>query len=564
MNILRSPFFKITLIVFTVLISGLVWYSPFLFKGYSPDAVNDQLVLARNLDKSGKFSLYNDHGVLLASDMVSEAGETSSIGNKLTARLYSKIFDTFGQMEISEIVTVSVIINSLTLLTYAFLVYYLFGVKTSLVFSLVYSFLPTNWRNVYALGNYEFSFLFLSLFFLLFFFGREKKYSQIYLAVSGFFLSLTVLAKEAYLITLPVLFVFLLLQKKRKELVWVFAPILIVMSLFYFPSFFAGENVYKGQLLTQAPDKQYDFSLAGHLYPDYYTFRFDREDFLKQYEQIEKGEQGFIKSINVKKAAANVGVKDINLWERFIVGSNLFLAHTARFLSLEDMGGPFIFSLGFLGALYLRKRDVFLQKFFVWWIGSSIFLFSFVAIAGRNHLMDFGWAIALLVALGAGYLFEVVSRNFDLSGRKKMIMGVLAAIILVYGLLVTDHAAWGRAYDSAILKTYAYADAIKGKNIASQDVVATGIRHDENLTLNFLADRSLIVFRPETMEKILAQGKGKEVFQEFNIKYILGYPDDLSQKIAKSTGANIIATDKINYKIPESSPAKSLLMNLIR
>ena len=32
-------------------------------------------------------------------------------------------------------------------------------------------------------------------------------------------------------------------------------------------------------------------------------------------------------------------------------------------------------------------------------MGGSIFLFSFVAIAGRNHLMDFGWAIALLVAL---------------------------------------------------------------------------------------------------------------------------------------------------------------------
>lgn len=145
-----------------------------------------------------------------------------------------------------------------------------------------------------------------------------------------------------------------------------------------------------------------------------------------------------------------------------------------------------------------------------------------------------------------------------------MIMGVLATIVLVYGLLVTDHVAWGRAYDGATLKTYAYADAIREKNIASQGVVATGIRHDENLTLNFLVDRSLVVFRPETMEKILAQGKGKEVFQEFNIKYILGYPDDLSQRIAKITGADIIATDKISYKFTESSPAKSLLMNLIR
>lgn len=564
MSILKNSYLKITAIFFVALVAGLVWYSPFLFKGYSPDVVNDQLVLARNMAKTGKFSLYNDHGVLLASDMVARTGETSSIGNKLTARLYSKVFGAFGQLGVSEIVTVSVIINSLTILAYAFLVYYLFGIKTSLVFSLVYAFLPTNWRNVYALGNYEFSFLFLSLFFLLFFFGREKKYSQAYLTASGLFLSLAILAKEAFLIMLPVLFVFFILQRKNKELVWIFAPVVIVMSIFYLPSFFGGENIYKGQLLTQAPDKQYDFSLAGHLYPDYYTFRFDQEDFLKHYKQIEKGEQGIIKSLNVKKAAANVGVKDINLWERIIVGANLFLAHAARFLSLEDVGGPFVFSLGFLGVLYLKKRNDFLRKFFIWWIGGSIFLFSFVAIAGRNHLMDFGWAIALLVTLGAGYVFEIVVRNFDLSDRKKLITSVLASLILIYGLLVADHAAWGRAYDGAILKTYAYADAVKDKNIANQDVIATAIRQDENLLLNFLADKSVIVFRPETMEKILAQGKAKEVFKDFNIKHILGYSDDLSQKIVKASGSGIIATDKIGYKTPDSSPAKSLLMNLIR
>ena len=42
-------------------------------------------------------------------------------------------------------------------------------------------------------------------------------------------------------------------------------------------------------------------------------------------------------------------------------------------------------------------------------MGGSIFLFSFVAIAGRNHLMDFGWAIAL-VALGAGYVLRPLAQ----------------------------------------------------------------------------------------------------------------------------------------------------------
>ena len=564
MSVLRNYFFKITIIIFAVFISGIVWYSPFLFKGYSPDAINDQLVLARNMTVSGKYSLYNDHGVLLASDMIAEKGEVSSIGNKFTAVLYSKVINFFGWQDTGGFLLISIILNALALLVFSFTALRLFGAKTALVFIFIYALLPTNWRTVYALGNYEFSLFFLSFFFLFFLLGRDKKYSYVYFIFAGTFLSGAVLAKEAFLMILPILFAHLFLKKKFKMLIYIFAPVVIIMSIFYLPSFLGGNNIYKSQLLTKVLDKQYDFSLAGHLYPDYYTFRFGREEFLKQYEQIEKGENGIIKSLNIKKAAANVGVKNIGLFERVIVGIHLFIAHVARFFSLEDIGGPFIFLLGFLGTVYLKKKDLFLQRFLIWWIGGSVLLFSFVAIAGRNHLVDFGWAIALLVALGVGYIFEMIGRNFDLIGRKKMIMGVLATIVLVYGLLVTDHVAWGRAYDGATLKTYAYADAIREKNIASQGVVATGIRHDENLTLNFLVDRSLVVFRPETMEKILAQGKGKEVFQEFNIKYILGYPDDLSQRIAKITGADIIATDKISYKFTESSPAKSLLMNLIR
>jgi len=564
MSVLRSYFFKITIIVFASFISGIIWYSPFLFKGHSPDAVNDQLVLARNMAKTGKYSLYNDHGVLLASDMVAEKGEESSVGNRFTAVLYSKIINLFGWQSMGGFLLASTILNALALLVFSFIALRLFGAKVALIFIFVYALLPTNWRTVYALGNYEFALFFLSLFFLFFLLGRDKKYSYAYFILSGIFLSGAVLAKEAFLMILPILFIYLFIQKKNKMLICVFVPIIIIMSVFYLPNFFGGNNIYKSQILTKSPDKQYDFSLAGHLYPDYYTFRFDRNDFLKQYEQTEKGKEGLIKSLNIKKAAANVGVKDIGLLERVFVGSNLLIAHVARFFSLEDVGGPFIFLLGFFGSFYLRKRDRFLQMFLICWIGGSVLLFSYAAIAGRNHLVDFGWAIALFVSSGAVYLFDILGRHFNFDGKKKLAMNIFVAALFFYGLIVSDHAAWGRAYDSAILKVYAYADALKEKNIAPQDVIATGIRHDENLMLNFLSDKSLIVFRPETMEKILKEKNGKDVFSEFNIKYILGYSDELSQRIAKEAGIAVIASDKIIYKIPESSPAKSLLMNLVK
>ena len=165
MNFFQKTTVKIVLIIFAVFVAGAIWYSPFLFKGYLPDAVNDQLVLARNLQKTAKYSMYNDRGVLLSSSEVASSGEPSAIGNKLTAGLYSKILSYTGQININSFMYISLIINSLTLLVFAFLVYYLFGARIALMFSFVYALLPTNWRTVYALGNYEFALLSLSLFF---------------------------------------------------------------------------------------------------------------------------------------------------------------------------------------------------------------------------------------------------------------------------------------------------------------------------------------------------------------------------------------------------------------
>jgi len=59
----------------------------------------------------------------------------STIGNRLTAGLYSKILGYMGQLDINDFMVVSVIINSLTLLVLVFLVYYLLGTKIALMFS---------------------------------------------------------------------------------------------------------------------------------------------------------------------------------------------------------------------------------------------------------------------------------------------------------------------------------------------------------------------------------------------------------------------------------------------
>ena len=186
--------------------AGAIWYSPFLFKGYLPDAVNDQLVLARNMTVSGKYSLYNDHGVLLASDMIAEKGEVSSIGNKFTAVLYSKVINFFGWQDTGGFLLISIILNALALLVFL-LSHFVFWRKNRPCFYFYLCAFAHELAHSLCLweimsSRYSF-FLSFSCFFAC---GRDKKYSYVYFIFAGTFLSGAVLAKEAFLMILPILF----------------------------------------------------------------------------------------------------------------------------------------------------------------------------------------------------------------------------------------------------------------------------------------------------------------------------------------------------------------------
>lgn len=570
---LNSKILNVLFLILPVFAVSFLWYTPILFKGYHPDVINDQIVLARNLADSGKFSLYNDHGVIISSDLVKEKGEVSSIGNKFTAYLYAEIFKKFGVLRFDEIVLVSVILNALTLLIFSFTVFYLFNIKAAVVFSFVYALFPFYWRNIYFLGNYEFSVLFLAFFFLFFLLGKEKKHEWIYFIFAGIFLSLALLTKEAFMLMTPALFFYLILEKKKggdkrnwleniKSAAFLFFPILIILSVFYLPNFLKGENIYRSQLFSKAPQKKFDFSLAGHLFPDYYTFRFDREDFFRKSEIENSG----LKSIYFKKAASNTGEAKIGILERAIVGATLFMGHISRFVSLEEIGGPIVFILIILGALYLKKEKKFLFRFFIFQIAWAVFLLSFVLFAGRGHLADFAFALGVFFALGILYITEIFSKYFNFSFLKEKIFFSLIFTAVLYHLFLVNHIAWGKAYDKEkdISKLYAFSNEIEEKNINSGDVIATGLRQDENLTLNFLSNKSVIVFRPETLKKLSQNGKIKDVFNEFNIKYILGYDNVLSEEIEKETGAkNIFLSGKENKNL-ENSQLKTWIMGIIR
>ena len=219
------------LIVF--ILAVVVWYSPVLFKGYSAYIISTNTVLSQNLYQTGFYSIENDLNVFLSPNLIESQGHISAYGNKLTSLIYAQIFKITGLPQVSDFILLSIFIHALTLLIFTGVVFYLFDFKKALVFSLIYIVLPFNWTLPYKLASYEFTLLFLALFFLFYFYGiKQKKYNYFYLIISGIFLGLACLAKEATLLIAPFLFIFLLLKKQKRYLIYIFIPFSILLAIF--------------------------------------------------------------------------------------------------------------------------------------------------------------------------------------------------------------------------------------------------------------------------------------------------------------------------------------------
>jgi hypothetical protein len=234
----------------------------------------------------------------------------------------------------------------------------------------------------------------------------------------------------------------------------------------------------------------------------------------------------------------------------------LTVRHISRFFSLEYLGGPFIFLLIILGALKLRAQDKPLYQFFVYWILATIFLLSFVILAARNHLMDFNWAIALLISLGILSLGKLIKRNY---------FYLFIVLVVLYNLILVNHVAWSRIYDqSENLIIQAYSQEIRKINPSDREVIAVNLDAGGVYELNYLTNQSIVLFTPQTIKNLLAKDELDSAFDKFKVNYLLGYSKKLSEQVAEETSVKIIAFDSLKPIKPEISRNRAWLMNIIK
>lgn len=545
-----------------------VWYSPIVFKGYSSQGISKEMVLAKNYFQTGILADQNDLSITLAPSLVKEEGYPLVLAKYLRSFFYAQIFKITDIPDYNNLVLMSIILYALVLVLFTILILYLFNIKTAIIFSLIYIFSSLGWGLAYRMADYEFCLFFWALFFIFYFLGTKKtkqsqnKLNNLFFVFSGAFLALSVLSAEVTLVFALAFFVFLAVHKLKYQLIYIFVPFIILLMIFWLPSFLSGENRYVS-LLTGRTTEESIVLVQLHVFSDPYTYYFEKEEFL---EKLKGQDLGWIENLQTKKDLTNYGFAGISFFERIKVGFYILFQHLSRFFSLEDFGGPFILLLWILGMVYLKRKDAYFYKLFIYWIGISLFIFSFVILVSRDHLMDFIWPIILGIVLGLFYILQMVKNHFQIEGRRALILDVIIIGLILYNLIMVNHVILGRKYDSDFVpRSITYTQEIEKFSIEDWEVIATPEDVPGQVdTLNYLTNKSFVVFRGSTLNKLLEQGKIKQAFEAFGVKYILGYSDELSNKVVDQAGVINIASNSLKIDIGEISADKSFFMNIVR
>jgi len=541
-------------LVFVFMLALFIWYSPILLKGYPVQQIDQQgtITMARNYLRSGVLGSENDLNVVVAPSLVKSEANITSLGNKLTIFSHTIIFKIFGYLTWEQVVFLVIAIHALSLIFFSITIFYLFGFKESIIFSLIYILLPVNWRLALTISNYEFALLFFSLFTILFFGFKNYKHQWFFLILSGLFLGLAGLAKEAMFLSFPIIFFWLFYYKEIKKIFLVFVPVFLLLLLFWLPSFLGGNNDYL-KLFVQTELAHSDFQNYSHAYIDPYTYHFDKESVSSEInESVSNHTSGWLYYVSRLKAGANMGIRQVNIVERLSVGTVSLAKQISKFMAIEDIGGPFIFLLMIIGFYHLKQRDKNIYFLFFIWPIFVVFLLSYAVLGVRNHLMDFSWIIAALVSLGLVGI-EPFLKNYYQFGKNTKLFYIFVIFITLYSLVLANHVQWGRSYDDTQYlatkylaeKIVTYPSVASGQTdnkiiIGDNEVIAVG-RRTLHPGLNYLTEKSVVFFSPESVNKLVKNKQLQEAFDKFNIKYIIGYSEEVSDLIIENSNAKNIA-----------------------
>lgn len=509
------PHSKIKLIIIVIVIFALnviVWYMPLKYKGYAPQPVTRNLIIARNLHLSGKPAIENKMGVFLNSSQIKEQKLFESKSDQLTYLIYAKIYDLIGYYKDNAQYITLIIFALVNALLFLF-ISHKFKLLIGLLFSGLSILTPVIWQGVLMPGFYEWAILFFVLGFI--FYWLKQRTNLIYLFLASIFFSLAILARNAFFISVAAIGLFELINKKSfKRILVLGLPIILIVILPFFISY-----LQTGSLFVETDS----YTSYGHCFPDPYTFHFNRENYIQTRIQSARGDE----LVCLGEYGHNI---NINEHISVIFDSTKF--YIREFLRLISWGGPLILFLIILGLIKLKQKyPKMLKLFYIWFI---IWLIGLIILktSNWNHMLEIWIPMVLLISLGTYYLGQILKNNkiFTLTQKQKFWLLVIGCFLLLGHFVVSSKWMFHEEYNTSNI-----VPALEGSQIINQaNLINTAVIAVDNYSLvmlNYYTDKSIIKFSSQTIEKLIQSGKLKDAFEKFGVTHVMGYNDELNQKI---------------------------------
>jgi len=528
MIIMRKKYL-IIIIILIFIISIIVRYSPVFHKGYSYRISTTNLVLAKNLSLVNKYSFESDKNVVLSSSLIKKDGVSASTSNKLTPVIYSKIFNTFG-LNTDIPLYVSLFLYGITTILLFLLILKLSNLKIALIFAGIDIFIPFVLSGTIWFGFYEWAMLFFII--AIFIYLWKNKPSGWRLLLSGVFFGLAALARNAFVISFVPFLIYdfysnVLSKYNWKSIglwiwpvakrVFIFAlPVVLLFGGFMIQDYLSEQN-------NTYLDKS-NIKFDSHLFPDPYTYHFDKENFINQIKTTAQGDQ-----INALIAYGYLDDWKVEVKMRVVS----LIYYIKNFLRLPTMGGIVSIFFLILGTIFLYKNK---RKYFILFVlWGVIWLFCLVGLKTTNvdHFLEIRFPLVILMSLGVYASLKFIwDSNLKTKSKHLLIIGLL--LVVFFHLIHANRWMFHEQY--LYSKTEEKIELLETINksdleIVSSDVIAVP---DKSVFLNYYTDFNYISFRPATIEKLLKENKLQWAFDQFGVTHIAGFKD-LNREITKAT-----------------------------
>ncbi|MFA6039765.1 MAG: glycosyltransferase family 39 protein [Candidatus Peribacteraceae bacterium] len=535
-----GPRWQAALMVVCCLALVLFWMLPAILAGYPPFLPG--IEMARDFSETGMFS--------------------ANIARLMTLFLSAMHAAGIGWRDSMGWTWLNASLMSASVVAFWLLVRRLFGAGTAWVATLIYALMPMYWLEAVKMDGYALGLL-LTFLSALVFLTLSKRHFWVAVILSGLLLGFAVSARDALVTFVPwvcltFLWIYRRSWKKGVLAAFLFGSLSVAgyLSPLLVPVLNADGGLRERTSLFLSSIGTRDAGL-NHLYPDDYTYEFNRADYDAMLRQ--KAASGsFLDRRNNESYRLLFGVEPATSLARLKAGLWVFLNQFPSLIFPQTVGGAFLWLFIIPGIVVLWRRHRPLMLFYLGMILWMELVVRFALLYTRSHLMDVGWGLAIFAGAGVMAVAPVLQREW-----KRWSTGALVALltaIIALQLVQANRKEFATYYvKSPVLETYAATAAL--------DVLPLGavVAHPNRWTLfTFKGYKNAAMIHADTIARLAPQGKIAEPFEYYKVSHLIGYTDEDIALIKKALPNLQVVKYEVNSSAVKVTPLLQYLLHLFR